>query len=232
MRFASWKLASVGAALCLALWAAPAGAQRSDEMKGGGQHPAPAMRRASAANSFRIAPRSRPACSRTSRGSARPAAPRSAAASRPRPAARRRAKARRAKARRARSAEPSFELMEEGRARRCVRPFRIYIAGSVSRENRYARFPRNHPDRIGEPLSPAALQALEPQVRGRIHARARDHPVRRDAPLHARCLARRLALRIEAADDATLERTQGVVIDHLKRFAFREELGDVRWERA
>ena len=41
-----------------------------------------------------------------------------------------------------------------------------------------------------------------------------------------------LALRIEAADDATLGRTQGVVIDHLKRFAFREELGDVRWERA
>jgi hypothetical protein len=40
-----------------------------------------------------------------------------------------------------------------------------------------------------------------------------------------------LSLRIEAADDATLERTQGVVIDHLKRFAFREELGDVRWER-
>ena len=41
-----------------------------------------------------------------------------------------------------------------------------------------------------------------------------------------------LALRIEAADDATLERTQGVVIEHLKRFAFREELDDVRWERA
>ena len=41
----------------------------------------------------------------------------------------------------------------------------------------------------------------------------------------------RLSLRIEAADDATLERTQGVVIDHLKRFAFREDLGDVRWER-
>ena len=41
----------------------------------------------------------------------------------------------------------------------------------------------------------------------------------------------RLSLRIEAADDATLERTQGVVIDHLKRFAFREELGEVRWER-
>lgn len=42
----------------------------------------------------------------------------------------------------------------------------------------------------------------------------------------------RLALRIEAADDATLERTQGVVIDHLKRFAFREDLGEVKWERA
>jgi len=41
----------------------------------------------------------------------------------------------------------------------------------------------------------------------------------------------RLVLRIEAADEATLERTQGVVIDHLKRFAFREELGEVRWER-
>jgi hypothetical protein len=42
----------------------------------------------------------------------------------------------------------------------------------------------------------------------------------------------RLLLRIEAADDATLERTQGVVIDHLKRFAFRDELDEVRWERA
>jgi uncharacterized protein len=41
-----------------------------------------------------------------------------------------------------------------------------------------------------------------------------------------------LALRIEAPDDATLERTQSVVIDHLKRFAFREDLGEVRWTRA
>ena len=39
MRLASWKLTSAGAALCLALWAAPAGAQRADDMKGGGQHP-------------------------------------------------------------------------------------------------------------------------------------------------------------------------------------------------
>jgi hypothetical protein len=44
-------------------------------------------------------------------------------------------------------------------------------------------------------------------------------------------LPERLALRIEAADDAMVERMQGVVIDHLKRFAFREELGEVRWER-
>ena len=42
----------------------------------------------------------------------------------------------------------------------------------------------------------------------------------------------RLALRIEAADDATLERMQGVVIEHLKRFAFREDFGEVQWERA
>jgi hypothetical protein len=41
-----------------------------------------------------------------------------------------------------------------------------------------------------------------------------------------------LALRVEAADDATLERTQDVVVEHLKRFAFREGVGDVRWERA
>jgi hypothetical protein len=41
-----------------------------------------------------------------------------------------------------------------------------------------------------------------------------------------------LALRIEAADEATLTRTQGVVIEHLKRFAFREDLGEVRWTRA
>ena len=44
--------------------------------------------------------------------------------------------------------------------------------------------------------------------------------------------ADRLALRIEAADDATVERMQGVVIEHLKRFAFREDLGEVSWTRA
>ena len=42
----------------------------------------------------------------------------------------------------------------------------------------------------------------------------------------------RLALRVDAADDATLERMQGVVIEHLKRFAFREDFGDVAWEKA
>jgi hypothetical protein len=41
----------------------------------------------------------------------------------------------------------------------------------------------------------------------------------------------RLALRIEAADDATLQHMQDVVIEHLKRFAFREEFGDVQWEQ-
>ena len=42
----------------------------------------------------------------------------------------------------------------------------------------------------------------------------------------------RLVLRIEAADDPTLERMQGVVVDHLKRFAFREDLGEVHWSRS
>jgi hypothetical protein len=41
-----------------------------------------------------------------------------------------------------------------------------------------------------------------------------------------------LSLKVEAADDATLERTQGVVIDHLKRFAFREDLGEPKWTKA
>jgi len=40
-----------------------------------------------------------------------------------------------------------------------------------------------------------------------------------------------LALRIEAADAETLERTQGVVVEHLKRFAFREDFGAIRWTR-
>ena len=41
-----------------------------------------------------------------------------------------------------------------------------------------------------------------------------------------------LTMRIEAADDATLERTQHVVVDHLKRFAFREGLAEPIWRDA
>lgn len=41
-----------------------------------------------------------------------------------------------------------------------------------------------------------------------------------------------LTLRIEAADDETLTRMQGVVVEHLKRFSFREDLGEIAWERA
>jgi hypothetical protein len=40
-----------------------------------------------------------------------------------------------------------------------------------------------------------------------------------------------LALTIETGDDAMLERMQGVVIEHLKRFAFREDFGDIAWTR-
>ena len=38
-----------------------------------------------------------------------------------------------------------------------------------------------------------------------------------------------LTLTIEVEDAEQLERMQGVVIDHLKRFAFREDLGEVAW---
>ena len=40
-----------------------------------------------------------------------------------------------------------------------------------------------------------------------------------------------LIMRLETANQETLERMQNVVLDHLKRFAFREDLGDVRWTR-
>lgn len=39
MKMNGWKFGFAAAALSLALWAAPAAAQRSDEMRGGGQNP-------------------------------------------------------------------------------------------------------------------------------------------------------------------------------------------------
>ncbi|MCM8732732.1 DUF2218 domain-containing protein [Azospirillum sp. A1-3] len=38
-----------------------------------------------------------------------------------------------------------------------------------------------------------------------------------------------LTLTLEVEESGQMERMQGVVIDHLKRFAFREDLGDVAW---
>ena len=40
-----------------------------------------------------------------------------------------------------------------------------------------------------------------------------------------------LVMQIEANDDAALTRLEGVVVDHLKRFAFRENLGAITWQR-
>ncbi len=40
-----------------------------------------------------------------------------------------------------------------------------------------------------------------------------------------------LDLRVEASDDEALTRTQTTVINHLKRFAFREDFGEVEWSR-
>ena len=40
-----------------------------------------------------------------------------------------------------------------------------------------------------------------------------------------------LSIRVEVPNEDMLERTQTVVIDHLKRFAFRENLDGVTWTR-
>jgi uncharacterized protein len=47
--------------------------------------------------------------------------------------------------------------------------------------------------------------------------------------LHA--LADGLELEVSTADDEQLARTQNTVVNHLKRFAFREDLGDIEWRR-
>lgn len=41
-----------------------------------------------------------------------------------------------------------------------------------------------------------------------------------------------LTMRVEAADAETLTRLEGVVVDHLKRFSFREDFGTIEWSRA
>ena len=40
-----------------------------------------------------------------------------------------------------------------------------------------------------------------------------------------------LTLNVETANEEELERTKQTVISHLKRFAFREEFGDISWTR-
>ena len=40
-----------------------------------------------------------------------------------------------------------------------------------------------------------------------------------------------LVLRLTTPDEATQTRMEGVVVDHLKRFAFREDLGEIAWTR-
>lgn len=40
-----------------------------------------------------------------------------------------------------------------------------------------------------------------------------------------------LTLHAEAPDEEALERLQRVVVDHVKRFAFREDLGVIQWMR-
>jgi uncharacterized protein len=40
-----------------------------------------------------------------------------------------------------------------------------------------------------------------------------------------------LVMHLEAPDEASLTRLQGVVVDHVQRFAFREDLGEIAWSR-
>ena len=40
-----------------------------------------------------------------------------------------------------------------------------------------------------------------------------------------------LTMHAQAADAEGLERLQRTVVEHVKRFAFREDLGDVQWTR-
>lgn len=40
-----------------------------------------------------------------------------------------------------------------------------------------------------------------------------------------------LTMRLDTPDEAGLARLEGVVVEHLKRFAFREEFGEVVWTR-
>lgn len=40
-----------------------------------------------------------------------------------------------------------------------------------------------------------------------------------------------LEIEVETVGDEQLARTQDTVVNHLKRFAFREELGDISWRR-
>jgi hypothetical protein len=40
-----------------------------------------------------------------------------------------------------------------------------------------------------------------------------------------------LVMRLETGDVETLDRMEGVIVDHLKRFAFREDLGEIAWSR-
>jgi hypothetical protein len=51
----------------------------------------------------------------------------------------------------------------------------------------------------------------------------------RSCILHA--LADGLELEVTTASDEQLARMQETVVNHLKRFAFREELGEVSWRR-
>ena len=81
---------------------------------------------------------------------------------------------------------------------------------------------------FGQPLPAAGLQALEPQICGGVHAAERVTSLADGRVCDLEATDDTLTMRAQAPDAEALER-QRVVVDHVKRFAFREDLGEVSW---
>ena len=80
---------------------------------------------------------------------------------------------------------------------------------------------------LRQSLSATGVQTLEPQVRSTPE---RGHIPFSDGRIcNLEATPDILTLQAEAPDLEALERLQRVVMEHIKRFAFREDLGEVQW---
>ena len=98
---------------------------------------------------------------------------------------------------------------------------------SSRRAHAYVTSTRSHGFR--QPLPAAGLQALEPQVCGGVHAQKGHIPFADGRVCDLEATDDTLTMRAQAPDAEALERLQRVVVGHVKRFAFREDLGEVSW---